>query len=76
MIIKQKLQNKLQKGNWEVESLYGVDEEKEILYFSSSEISALERQIYSIKFSGKIKKQLTTESGTHSAKFSPNHKYF
>lgn len=73
---KTKTAKQITKGNWEVESLYGVDEEKEILYFSSSEISALERQIYSIKFSGKNKKQLTTESGTHSAKFSPNHKYF
>ncbi len=58
-------------GEWDVDAVYGVDEKNGLLYFTSSEVSPIERHIYSIKFDGSKKKQLSTLAGTNSANFSP-----
>ena len=63
-------------GNWEVTDLIGVDEDKEKVYYSSAEVSSLDRNIYVVDFDGKNKKVLTPEAGTSSARFSAGHKYF
>ena len=58
------------KGDWEVDHLLGVDEKNQKVYFSSTEVSPLERHIYVTDIDGKNKRQITKESGTHSANFS------
>ncbi len=63
--------NQLTKGEWDVDSFYGVDEKNGLLYFSSSEISPIDRQIYSIRLDGTKKKKLSTLPGTNSANYSP-----
>ncbi|MEO0900189.1 MAG: DPP IV N-terminal domain-containing protein, partial [Bacteroidota bacterium] len=63
-------------GEWEVEKLLGVDEDSETVYYTSTEVSPLERHLYKVKLNGKGKKQLTTEAGTHSITASPNMTYF
>ncbi len=68
--------NQITKGRWEVDSYYGVDEKAAVLYYSSTEVSPLERHICSIQLDGKKESQLTTKSGTHSANFSPSYEYF
>ncbi|MBW7888714.1 MAG: S9 family peptidase [Bacteroidetes bacterium] len=68
--------NQITKGQWEVDNFYGVNEKDNTLYFSSSEISPIERHIYSVKLDGTKKKQLTNEAGTHSVNFSPTFDYF
>ena len=73
---KTKESKQITKGNWEVESYYGFNENENKIYYSSSEDSPLERQIYSISLNGKNKKKLTLGVGTHSANFSKNNKYF
>lgn len=70
------LLNQITKGEWEVESLYGIDERSGSLYFSSTEPSPLERHIYKIRLDGKKKIRLTTKPGTHSGNFSPTFEYF
>ncbi len=64
------------KGNWEVDHLLGVDEKNGKVYFTSTEVSSMERHVYSIDISGKNKKLLTPEKGTHSAVFSNDFSYF
>ncbi len=64
------------KGKWDVESFYGVDEKAGEVYYSSTEVSPLERHIYKIQLDGKNKQRLTTIPGTHSANFSPSRQYF
>ncbi|MFY0642991.1 MAG: S9 family peptidase [Bacteroidia bacterium] len=58
------------KGKWGVDHVLGIDEKNEIIYYTSTENSAIERQIYSISFEGKNKTQLSSGSGFHTAKFS------
>jgi dipeptidyl-peptidase-4 len=70
------LLNQITKGKWEVESFYGVDEKTDDVYYSSTEVSPLERQIYKIQLDGKNKHRLTTILGTHTANFSPSCQYF
>ncbi len=70
------LLNQITKGRWDVESFYGVDEKAGDVYYSSAEVSPLERQIYKIQLDGKNKQRLTTIPGTHSANFSPSRQYF
>ena len=38
----------LTSGDWEVAEFLGVDEDKKILYFTSTEVSPLERHLYSL----------------------------
>jgi len=58
------------KGDWEVDNVLAIDQANELIYFTSTEVSPMERHIYSIDFQGKNKKRLTTEKGWHTAEFS------
>jgi dipeptidyl-peptidase-4 len=58
------------KGAWEVDNVLAIDQANEMIYFTSTEVTATERHIYSIDFQGKDKKRLTTEKGWHTAEFS------
>lgn len=66
-----KLQRQITKGEWEVSSLLAVDEKSGRVYYSSTEVSPLERHIYSIGLDGGGRQKLTSESGSNSASFSP-----
>lgn len=80
----------LTSGDWQVDKFYGIDEKTMTLYFSSTEVSPLERHLYSLqlvdnspkKKSKKappfepIKRQLSTQKGTNTANFSSDFKYF
>ena len=71
-----KLIRQITQGNWEVSDLKGIDEKTQTLFFTSTEVSPLERQLYSISLSGKNKKRLTVEKGTHNPEFSKDFKYY
>jgi dipeptidyl-peptidase-4 len=71
-----KLRNRITQGEWEVNQIAGIDETRQILYYTSTEGSPLERQLYSIRFSGKDKKQITQGAGTHAVSMSPSNDYF
>ncbi len=68
--------NQVTKGEWDVDAFYGVDEKNGLVYFTSSELSPMDRQMYSCKLDGSKKKQLTRTAGTHSANFSPSYETF
>ena len=70
------LKNQITKGQWDVETMYGVDEKKGIVYYTSSEVSPMERHIHSVTTDGKKKMTLTRQQGTHSANFSPTFEQF
>lgn len=63
-------------GDWEVTSLYGIDEKNETLYYQSTESSPLERDVYSIHLSGNNKQKLNSKAGTSSAVFSTDFSYY
>jgi dipeptidyl-peptidase-4 len=66
-----KLVHKVTKGEWEVTSLAGVDEEAKTVYYVSTTPSPLERQLYRIGFDGKHAARLTQTQGAHTISMSP-----
>ena len=73
---KGKLINQITKGNWDVTELNGVDEKGKKIYFTSTENSPTERDLYVSGLDGKNKKNLSNKKGTTSAEFSNNFKYY
>ena len=70
-----KIKRQITKGEYNVTRLYGMDDRNR-LYYQSSERSAIERNIYSIKINGSGKVNLAQEEGTHNATFTPDFKQF
>ena len=64
--------HQLTEGDWEVQNVVGVDETAGGLYFTSTEQSPLERQLYSVQLDGKHRRRITKESGTHEVSLSPD----
>ena len=64
------------KGNWDVIDFLGIDENLNLIYFSSSEPSATQKSIYSIRLDGSNKKILTKNSGYNEVEFLKGMKYF
>jgi dipeptidyl-peptidase-4 len=73
---KGKLLGQVTKGSWEVVFVHSVDAKNKKIYYTSTEVSPLERHLYEIGFDGKNKKKLTQVAGRHNIDFSPNGKYF
>jgi len=63
------------KGTWDITDFYGVDEQKNIVYYQSAEFSPMERNVFSIDAKGK-KNCLTDAKGKNNAYFSCNFNYF
>jgi dipeptidyl-peptidase 4 len=70
-----KLLNQITKGNWDVTLLSGVNEESGIVYYTSDEVSPMDRSLYSIKLDGTDKKKICEKNGSYTADYSKNFKY-
>jgi dipeptidyl-peptidase 4 len=79
--------NKVTEGKWTLRSagrevawlkggIVGVDEKKDLVYFTALEKSSIERHLYSVKFNGKGLKRLSKEDGTHSVMFNPGAQWY
>jgi len=71
-----KLINQVTHGKWNVTRVEGSDAPNQTLYFTSTEISPLQRQLYSIRFDGSAQKRVTTASGNHRIDMSPTATFF
>ena len=70
------LVNQVTHGNWSVTRIEGLDAKSQTMYYSSTEVSPLQRQLYSIKFDGSGAHRLTTTAGTHGINMSPNAQFY
>ena len=61
----------LTKGDWEVSGVDAVDEKSGVIYFTATEASALERQLYRVALDGSGFSRITKEPGTHAVFFPP-----
>ncbi len=73
---KGELLGQLTSGNWEVQSIAGIDEAKHRVYYTSSEASPLETQLYSVPVTGGERSRLTQAEGTHEIHASENGENF
>ncbi len=71
-----RLLNQVTRGNWEVTNVHGFDARAKTIYYSSTEASPLERQLYRVGVDGRGKRRITTESGTHRIDMGPDTRYF
>ncbi len=71
-----KLIRSISTGNYEVANVLGADEKNGLIYFTSTEVSPLERHLYRIGLDGQHKQRLTIQPGTYSANFSPDFSYY
>lgn len=63
-------------GDYDIESLVGIDETGNVLYYTAAEKSPLQRQLYSVGLDGNYKQLLTPENGTHSMEPIEGYQFF
>jgi dipeptidyl-peptidase-4 len=61
----------LTQGDWDVTALVGVNEAVGAVYFTATEASVLERQLYRINLDGTSFTRITRQKGTHNPLLSP-----
>ncbi len=71
-----KLINQITKGPFDVTEFNGFDEDTKTIYYTATENGAINRDVYSIKLTGKDKKRLSTKAGFTSFEFTPGFKYY
>lgn len=70
-----KLVKQITQGSFEVSQLIGFEEKTKTLYYTSTEVSPLERHFYSITLSGK-KTKLSQAPGTHTINMSTDFQFY
>ncbi|MFZ6754091.1 DPP IV N-terminal domain-containing protein [Undibacterium sp. Dicai25W] len=70
------LQGVITKGNWEVRTAYGIDEQHGRILFSADERNPIGNDVYSVNLDGSDLRRLTTESGTHAVRWNKNFTQF
>ncbi len=68
--------NQVTKGDWTVTRVEGINTGAKKIYYTSTEISPLERHLYSIDFDGTEKQRISKETGKHSFNLSPNTMFY
>jgi dipeptidyl-peptidase-4 len=71
-----KLINQVTRGKWSVTRIEGTNPKTKTIYYSSTQASPLQRQLYSVRFDGSGGRAITTTPGTHNIDMSPNTQYF
>ncbi len=66
------LLRRVTQGAWDIKKVVGVDEKREIVYFTATEKSPLELHLYSIRLDGSGFTRLSTSDGYHDIRMSPN----
>ncbi len=66
-----KLLNAVTSGQWEVTFVHHIDAKNRKVYFTSTEASPLERQLYVADIDGKNKRRITNTPGRHTVNMAP-----
>lgn len=66
----------LTRGDWEVEDVAGVDENKGFVYFTATMESSIERHLYRVPLAGGAPVKLTAARGNHEINAAPDCAYF
>jgi dipeptidyl-peptidase 4 len=71
-----RLVKQITSGKWEVTDFKGIDEKTKMVYYMSTEVSATDRDLYSIHLDKGKKTKLTSGKGTNNVDFSEGYKYY
>ncbi len=70
-----KLVRQIEKGNYDVTDIYGMDEKTGDVYFQAAKLNAHDRQVYVAHKNGQVER-LTDAEGSNAANFSGDYRYF
>jgi dipeptidyl-peptidase-4 len=73
---KGKLLRPLTSGEWPVDSVAGINEEAQEVYFLSGKGDPTQRQLYAVSFAGGEVRQITSEPGSHGIRFNKKFTHF
>jgi dipeptidyl-peptidase 4 len=71
-----KLVKQITTGSFEVSQFIGLDEKTKTLYYTSTEVSPLERHFYSVTLDGSKKTKLSALPGTHMINMSTDFQFY
>jgi dipeptidyl-peptidase 4 len=71
-----KLVQQVTHGPWSVTRIEGTDAPNKMIYFTSTNPTPLERQLWKVKFDGTGLTRITTVPGHHAINMAPNARYF
>jgi dipeptidyl-peptidase-4 len=71
-----KLIDQVTRGKWTVTRIEAIDPKQQVIYYTSTQASPLQRQLYSIRFDGSGAHAITSAPGRHQFNMSPNGQYF
>lgn len=71
-----RLKHAVTKGDWDVRTVYGVDEANGRILFSANERNPIGNDVYSIGLDGKAQQRLTQDSGTHQVRWNKTYSMF
>jgi dipeptidyl-peptidase-4 len=71
-----KLVNQVTRGRWSVTRVEGIDTKTKTVYYTGTEASPLQRQLYAIGFDGTRPRRITSTTGVHAIDLSPDAAYF
>jgi len=71
-----RLVNQVTHGRWSVTRIEGIDPGRQLIYYSSTQVSPLQRQLYSIRFNGTGARRISAEAGTHAIDMSPDARFY
>ena len=71
-----KLIQQVTKGSWSVTRVEGTNATKQTIYFTATNPTPLERQLWEVKFDGTGLTRITTGAGRHNINMSPSAEYF
>ncbi len=63
-------------GPWSVPRIEGSDATTQTMYYSSTQVSPLRRQLYAVQFDGSGSRRLSTTAGTHTINMSPSTQFY
>jgi len=67
---------RLTEGDWEVESIAGIDERRRLIYYVSNEGTPLENQLWRVDFDGQDRTCLSKDHGVREIDMSPASDYY
>jgi len=74
--LKGDLIRQLTSGNWEVTTLYGIDEELGRVYFQSDRLSPMDREVDLVSLEGNDLQVLSGKEGTNGAQFNADYSFY
>lgn len=70
------LQKVITSGDWDVRSVFGVDEARQRILFAANQRNPIGNDVYSVNLNGEGLQRLTEESGTHSVRWNKTFTHF